>query len=467
MSLSPGDLLDDKYRIVRLIGEGGMGAVYEGENARIHRRVAIKVLHAEVAGNADAVARFEREAQAAGRIGSEHIVEVLDLGSLPSGARYLVMEFMDGDSLSRRIKQRGRLAVQEIYPIARQLLDALAAAHGAGIVHRDLKPDNVYLLTSRHGSKDFVKLLDFGISKFADITSGLSMTRTGVVMGTPYYMAPEQAKGSRELDQRVDLYAVGVVLYEALTGKVPFDAETFNELLFKIVLETPRPIEELAPGVDPHLCAIVRRAMAREPAERFQSALEFRTALDQWASGSGASLADASGRHSRASNLGLTPGNWTEAPDGINAVRPSRARLYLATLAIVVGVFGAGGFLLIGGRRDNAEALAAAASAQASASAAAAAAAASASAAAAAAQASATAEAVPSQTTEFPMPDVDLAPAAPSVPVTKAAPAAARPRPSTPRRPTTPTQPAVKPPPVEPATTTKSTKSGRPIRTEL
>src|SRR6187551_2371414 len=133
MSLSPGDLLDDKYRIVRLIGEGGMGAVYEGENARIHRRVAIKVLHAEVASNADAVARFEREAQAAGRIGSEHIVEVLDLGSLPSGDRYMVMEFMDGDALSARIRSKVRLTAGESYPIMVQLLEALSAAHGAGI----------------------------------------------------------------------------------------------------------------------------------------------------------------------------------------------------------------------------------------------------------------------------------------------------------------------------------------------
>jgi eukaryotic-like serine/threonine-protein kinase len=465
MSLSPGDLLDNKYRIVRLIGEGGMGAVYEGENARIHRRVAIKVLHSEVAENADAVARFEREAQAAGRIGSEHIVEVLDLGSLPSGARYLVMEFMDGDSLSHRIKERGRLTAQEVFPIARQLLEALAAAHGAGIVHRDLKPDNVYLLTSRRGSKDFVKLLDFGISKFADMTTGLSMTRTGVVMGTPYYMAPEQAKGSRELDQRVDLYAVGVVLYEALTGKVPFEAETFNELLFKIVLETPRPIEEVTPGVDPNLCAIVRRAMAREPAERFQTAGEFRAALDQWAAGAGASLPDASGRHSQLSlsqrasapNLGLTPGNWTEAPEGIDALRPNRKRLYLATLAIVVTVFGAGGFLLIGGRRDNAEALALAAAASASAAAAASASAA------AAARPSEPATPFPSPTSET-APPLELVPSASSSPALPPKPLAVT-RPSGPRR--APAQPAVKPRPPEPAPATKPTKSGRPIRTEL
>ena len=168
MSLSTGDVIDGKYRIVRLIGEGGMGAVYEAENMRIHRKVAIKVLHSGVAQTGEAVSRFEREAQAAGRIGSEHIVEVLDLGNLPSGDRYMVMEFMDGDSLSQRIRQRGRVQPVELYPIARQLLEALAAAHGAGIVHRDLKPDNVFLV--KHDTDPlFAKIVDFGISKIETI----------------------------------------------------------------------------------------------------------------------------------------------------------------------------------------------------------------------------------------------------------------------------------------------------------
>jgi serine/threonine-protein kinase len=196
MALSPGDIIDGKYRIVRLIGEGGMGAVYEGENVRIHRRVAIKVLHAGVAQNQDVVQRFEREAQAAGRIGSEHIVEVLDLGNLADGDRYMVMEFMDGDTLNQRIRQLGRLEPVHAQPIFHQVLEGLLAAHGAGIIHRDLKPDNVFLLRSRKGQADFIKLLDFGISKFSSLSgeSGFSMTRTGAVMGTPYYMSPEQAR---------------------------------------------------------------------------------------------------------------------------------------------------------------------------------------------------------------------------------------------------------------------------------
>jgi serine/threonine-protein kinase len=174
-------------------------------------------------------------------------------------------------------------------------MEGLAAAHGAGIIHRDLKPDNVFLLRNRGGQADFVKLLDFGISKFNQLSgdSGFSMTRTGAVMGTPYYMAPEQAKGSREMDHRVDLYAAGVILYEALTGQVPFNADTFNELLFKIVLEEPQPLEKMNPNVDPGFAAIVTKAMARDPAHRFQSARDFQAALAQWAAGHGAELATA------------------------------------------------------------------------------------------------------------------------------------------------------------------------------
>jgi hypothetical protein len=371
MSLSTGDIIDGKYRIVRLIGEGGMGAVYEGENMRIHRRVAIKVLHAGVASTGEAVARFEREAQAAGRIGSEHIVEVLDLGNLPSGDRYMVMEFMDGDALSARIRARGRLTPGEIYPILHQLLEALAAAHGAGIIHRDLKPDNVYLLKSRGGKADFVKLLDFGISKFNQLSgdSGFSMTRTGAVMGTPYYMAPEQAKGSRDLDHRVDLYAAGVILYEAITGEVPFNADTFNELLFKIVLEAARPVEQVVPGIDPTFAAIVNKSMGREPALRFQSAREFQQALEQWAAGAGPQLAaalNASAQHgppppapqtatgtgqypaTPAHTLGTgTPGNWanTGAHVPSEAIpKKSNAGLFFGLAAAAVLVVGGGAF---------------------------------------------------------------------------------------------------------------------------
>ncbi len=281
MQLTLGQIYADKYRIVRLLGEGGMGAVYEGENVRIHRKVAIKVLHATVAAKADVVQRFEREAQAAGRIGSEHIVEVLDLGTLPEGDRYMVMEYLEGESLGERIKRKKRLTPQEVGNLLHQLLEGLQAAHTAGIIHRDIKPDNVFLMNRKGAQKDFVKLLDFGVSKFNALDSEMSMTRTGAVMGTPFYMSPEQARGGK-IDTRSDLYSVGVVVYQAVTGRVPFHAETFNELVFKIALESPEPAELVAPGLDPAFAALIVRSMVRDPEGRFQTAQEFQAAVGQW-----------------------------------------------------------------------------------------------------------------------------------------------------------------------------------------
>jgi serine/threonine-protein kinase len=269
-----------------LLGEGGMGAVYEGENTLIHRTVAIKVLHSGVAALEEAVKRFEREAQAAGRIGSEHIVEVLDLGRLANGDRYMVMEFLKGEALSGRITARGKLSAAEICAIGIQMLDGLSAAHEAGIIHRDLKPDNVFLLPRSKGRTDFVKILDFGISKFSGLAADFSMTRTGSVMGTPYYMSPEQARGAKNLDARLDVYAAGVILYEAATGRVPFDGDTFNELLFKIVTQESPPVRVLAPELDAGLSAIIDMARQKDPAERYQSAKEFRDALQGWLDGS-------------------------------------------------------------------------------------------------------------------------------------------------------------------------------------
>jgi len=284
MALQPGEIIDGKYRIIRELGSGSMGAVYEGENVRIRRRVAIKVLLPAVAKKGDVVKRFEREAQAAGRIGSEHIVEVLDLGTLADGGFYMVMEFLEGTTLGDRIKKKGRLHPRELVPIVQQLLFGLEMAHEARIVHRDLKPDNIFLVREYSGQKDFVKILDFGVSKFNPLTDddGMSMTRTGTVMGTPFYMAPEQAKGAKDVDHRSDLYSVGVILYQAVTGQVPFHAGTFNELIFKIVLEQPPPPESYVPDLDPAFGRLIRRAMARDPDQRFTNASEFAKAMSVW-----------------------------------------------------------------------------------------------------------------------------------------------------------------------------------------
>lgn len=282
MPLEIGQTLDEKYRIVRVIGVGGMGTVYEGEHTLIRRRVAIKVLAQDSSKTPDVIQRFERESQAAGQIGSDHILEVLDIGTTEEGQRYLVMEYLDGETLAARIERLGRLPAGHIALLARQILAGLTAAHDAGIVHRDLKPDNVFILREKAGLRDFVKIIDFGISKFEDSTTlHPRLTSSGAVLGTPCYMSPEQARG-KTVDARSDLHSVGVILFESVTGRVPFSGQNFNELMFQIGTGDRPRVRDLVPDVDPSFEAIIDRAMQRDPEKRYQSAGEFKRDLEAW-----------------------------------------------------------------------------------------------------------------------------------------------------------------------------------------
>jgi serine/threonine-protein kinase len=348
-----GAVIDGKYELVAVLGTGGMGVVYEGRNLRILRRVAIKVLHATTAESGDAVARFEQEAQAAGRIGSKHIVEVLDLGHLPNGDRYMVMEYLEGESLRDRMDRVPRAAPLQLAPLISQLLEGLGAAHAAGVFHRDLKPENVFLQRTRGG--DFVKLLDFGISKFTRDTN-FSKTRTGSIFGTPYYMAPEHATGSKKVDHRVDIYAVGVIMYEALSGCLPFDGEVFTELLFKIALETPPSLQALRPDLHPDWVRLVERAMARQPEARFASAAEFRDALSAVVTSAASSSQPPAPTTVLLSSSASPPvalgtvRNWSHSQPA--AAAPRRRAPVIALMGLVLATLGVAGWVMVGSKRS-------------------------------------------------------------------------------------------------------------------
>jgi len=268
-----GTVLAGRYRIESLLGSGGMGSVYRAEHVLMRKACAVKVLHREMTQVKEVVARFEREAVAAARIEHPNVAAATDFGQLDNGSFYLVLEFIEGKSLSQQIAKSGPLPEERALLIARQIAEALAAAHGAGIIHRDLKPDNV-MLVSKDGANDFVKVLDFGIAKVKlDGDPGVSqpaLTRLNTVMGTPEYMAPEQARGE-PVDHRADLYTVGVILYEMLAGTSPFRHEEFVVVLTKKLTEDPPP---LPAHVSAGTRDLVDKLLQRTPADRPQSAAD-------------------------------------------------------------------------------------------------------------------------------------------------------------------------------------------------
>jgi serine/threonine-protein kinase len=270
-----GALLGSKYRIEKLLGHGGMGAVYLAENVDIGRKVAIKILHADFASDPGILARFRMEARATAQIGHPGIVDVLDLGTTSEGAEFIVMERLEGETLGARIKRLGSLSPDEIVPVICDVLDALAAAHEKKIVHRDLKPENIFL--AERPVKQ-AKILDFGISKFAG-AEDVSLTRTGTVMGSPLYMSPEQARGAKDISHSTDLYSVGAILYEALAGQPPFNGATYNEVIANVLMEKHQSLNELKPELPADLSTVVDALLAKDPAERPANAVAAKLAL--------------------------------------------------------------------------------------------------------------------------------------------------------------------------------------------
>jgi serine/threonine-protein kinase len=284
MALQAGRLFGN-YRVVRLIGEGAFGEVYLAENPLIERRAAIKVLRPMLALDTELVRRFFNEARAASAIRHPSIIEVYDAGGTPEGAPYILMEFLEGNSLKKRLAEVGRCSVAQALDVASQAGSALAAAHAVGIVHRDLKPENLFLVPDPSApGGERVKILDFGIAKVKRSGGGGSAsasfrTEAGLIMGSPTYMSPEQCKDSADVDLRADIYSFATILYEMLAGRPPYVAATGVELLLMHLSEPPRPLRELAPGVPDYVEDAVMRALRQERSERFEGVPSFLRAL--------------------------------------------------------------------------------------------------------------------------------------------------------------------------------------------
>jgi len=267
------------YLVERKIGEGAMGMVFQAIHPAIGKRVALKVIHPELSTNEEMLSRFFTEARAVTQIGHHNIVDVQDFGQTPDGDSFIVMELLEGRSLTAALAAvSGAMSIDRALHIARQIADGIEAAHARGIIHRDLKPDNI-ILVRRGGADDFVKILDFGLAKLTGPSTMSHKTKTGTLLGTPHYMAPEQAEG-KKIDHRVDVYALGCLLFQMVTGRVPFPGDGFGEVLVKQLREPPPLPSRLNPTVPPSVEKIVLHALAKRPEFRFPTMEEFRIALE-------------------------------------------------------------------------------------------------------------------------------------------------------------------------------------------
>jgi len=270
-----GSIIAERYHVTKKLGEGGMGAVYLGEHVKMGRKSAIKVMSQGMAHDADAIARFNREAANAARINHPNVCAIYDFGETPDGVIYLAMEFIEGEALTDLIKREGALTPQRSASILKQAAEALQAAHDLGIVHRDLKPDNIMIAAGRGGS-DIVKVVDFGIAKAMGGEEGQNVTKTGLVVGTPEYMSPEQLSGD-VLDGRSDIYSLALVFYRMLTGALPFKADSAQETMIKRLTDDPLPLNQAKPGASypPALQRVMDKALSRMPGGRYDNAAEF------------------------------------------------------------------------------------------------------------------------------------------------------------------------------------------------
>ena len=274
-----GEIIAGKYRVERVLGVGGMGVVVAAQHIRLDEKVALKFLLSAALANPEAVARFEREARAASKIKSEHVARVSDVGTLENGSPYMVMEFLQGTDLSGWLEKYGPLPFPQAVDFVLQACEALAEAHSIGIVHRDLKPANLFCIQRSDGEL-CVKVLDFGISKLTSAgAESVSMTRTTALLGSPLYMSPEQMVTSKAVDARTDIWSLGVILFELVSGRVPFDGQSVTELAIKIAMEAPTPLHTYRPDAPPGFEQLLARCLDKNRDRRFQSVADFAIAL--------------------------------------------------------------------------------------------------------------------------------------------------------------------------------------------
>lgn len=336
-----GEVLAAKYRVDRVLGAGGMGVVVAATHLQLDQVVALKFVHTEAMHNPEIISRFEREARAAVRLKSEHAARIIDVGRLESGSPYIVMEYLEGQDLAQLLEQRRTLPVAVASDYIIQACDAIAEAHSLGIVHRDLKPGNLFLARTSHGQQ-VIKVLDFGISKTQGPAGDVNMTRTQAVMGSPGYMSPEQMRSTKNVDGRTDIWSLGIILYELVAGRTPFQADTFSALCVKIAVDPHPPMLELPAKLPSGFEAVVNRALEKDPAKRYQSAAQLAEGLAPYA---GASARDRAQRlvaasprvmPSAAHQVMLGPhANTIEAASGqaVSDPRPRRGRTRVLVIA--------------------------------------------------------------------------------------------------------------------------------------
>ncbi len=332
-----GDLVGEKYRILRIIAEGGMGVVYEAQHAVVKRRFAIKFLRTDLADRRDLLTRFHREAESAGALESEHIAAAIDFGIHGDGTPYIVMEYLVGESLAALLARDGRLPVGRAVDLCLQACKGVQAAHSAGIVHRDLKPENLFV-TRREDGSDVVKVLDFGVAKLEQAEISHAATTTGTILGTPAYMSPEQARGDKSIDHRTDVYGLAAILFEMLSGKKPHPGDSPNAILHHIATQPALPLASVEPDLPPLLVDTVERALSCDRSQRHASAEALGLALVPFTKREVWPAANGSDPISEVAAASPVPG-WRsadfESPTVPASGKPARPRRHPWTIAAV------------------------------------------------------------------------------------------------------------------------------------